>query len=120
VSSWTEFTKTRFQPPFNKRKTRGGSAEHGEITSGEIRVEDGTKATCGLGWQAIRVALREWALRAENGCGEGARWNRGARGSAYIARRHAKNERWRLRREIRWWGILESDVFVGLGRKMMT
>jgi hypothetical protein len=54
----------RFRAPFDKRKTQGGSAEHGELTYGEIGAEDSPKATRGLGWRAARVELREWRYGA--------------------------------------------------------
>jgi hypothetical protein len=62
AAPWPEFAKTRFWAPFDERKTRGGSAEHGKLSSREIRDEDGPKAVHGSGWRAARFASRERAL----------------------------------------------------------
>jgi hypothetical protein len=45
----------RFRAPFDEPEAQGGSTEHDELTSGEIRAEDGPQMARDLGWWLARA-----------------------------------------------------------------
>jgi hypothetical protein len=83
----------RFRAPFDEWEAQGGSTEHDELTSGEIRAEDGPRTVRGLGWRWLGLMLTVTVLlsttaapRGRDGCGWA--WH-----LAYIARRRSKTRK---------------------------
>jgi hypothetical protein len=116
---WPEFAIPSSWARFRERKTRGGRAEHDELTSRENGAEDGPKEARGSRWQRLGLTLGVTGLpstttttRGRDGCGR-------ARHPIYIARRRSKTRKGEIRMEICAAVFWKGGSGVGVGRKVI-